>query len=1211
MLTVCLLVLRTSIAPDDPTDSKLGPVVDPQAVPGAMPEAVSGEEPDLETPLGGLPVGQGDPVAGESPDPGNPDGRDPLESLISDAEVLQSDTSQGGSGTIRRTLYRTSLKYPLIRVDEHSEGGPGGEVNRRIEAMVADHVMVLVPPEQQLLFLGKIRQSTGIAVRKVLDTGEHFLVTSRFPADLATVDRILRELRRMGIGDSMPDYIAHAHKVPDDPSFSRKWGLHNTGQSFGTADADIDAPEAWEHGVGNRTVTVAVIDTGIDHDHPDLKDNMWKNARGEHGYDYVEDDTDPNDKTGARNKGHGTHVAGIIGATGDNATGVTGVCWKVQLMAVRVIDENDSAYLSDIISGVRFAVNQGADVINMSLGIRGARQGDLMYQELKRARDQGVLACISAGNGGIDKIGDNNDVSPQYPASYNLDNIISVAATDRNDELTGFSNYGVRSVDLAAPGRDILSTLPVVSQSSSGYGYASGTSMSSPCVAGAVALGLSLNPALDYASARSLLLLGVDSIDSLDGKVATGGRLNLHRFVELATSSNIETTVEDHVFTSGNGDGFVNPGEGLALRFKVTNAGGKALEGLSARFVVVSGGDLLEVTESTESIGDLGVGQSEEVASGFAFRVKPSVNLSGTVELRIDVSAAAKPEDIWSANYAFTIVSPARISGKVVRNGTGLGISGATVHYDGPVEGTATTGNDGSFDIAAVTGTYSVHATAPGLLDSAPADVHAPAADLSIRLGRAEVAFAPDSLSLRSEPDRQSVAKVSLADTGDAAVDLDYLLKLKSHGEGVIYAVRLENSRSVVRLNPETGAVEGDPLYSLPAGTFITDIFFDGLNLWIMDSDWSLNYSLKRIDLETGNRLATYPISSSLDPLGIWSDPEGLLVAASSFNSFTAKVYRLDSESGRLTDAGKEFPDLPGSVTLVSSAPKRESIFVVSGGEIWELDASSLAKKREQGYRLRGSNLISQMTHLNDNEILIEGLSLSFEDSMPQHNYTLKVFDLNTQVAVRTLEDAPSLSALALKDSPPPEWIRLRQAKGLLPGQGSDEVSMDVDTSGLGAGTYKATLVLHSGLLDRSGRMDITLQVSQYFDLIDWLESHGFEKGDLGNDPNGDGYSLLREYVFKGDPQSSGAPAGEPLITAASDGFEIDMLVRSHFPDDAVEIQHSMDLEAWQASEAGVDYRVLSTTEEGEDYERMRLRWLKNDENKLFIRAEATIDEDL
>ena len=883
---------------------------------------------------------------------------DPLSALIRDAPMVVSDNIETEKGNIRRTIYRTDFKYPLIRVLEYSEAKPGGEIEQRVEAVVADHVVVYIPLEEQPVFFQQIQRTPDIRVRKKLDTGEHFLVATQTSADLNTVERITGELVRIGIPDSMPDVIAFVNKVPNDAFFYRKWGLHNTGIYTGlTADADIDAPEAWEKGVGERSVIVAVIDSGVDYDHPDLKDNMWKDANGKHGYDYIEDDADPDDKTSPKNKGHGTHVAGIIGATGDNSIGVVGVCWKVQLMAVRVISENDSGSISGIISGIRYATNNGAKVLNMSLGFtfRGAGDGDLLHRELKRARDRGVLVCASAGNGGDDKIGDNNYRTPQYPAAYSLENIITVAATDYNDQLTEFSNYGKTSVDLAAPGRSVYSARPVVSQSSTGYGSASGTSMSSPMVAGAVALGHSLNPSLKYSDLRSILFLSVDPLRSLDGKVLTGGRLNLHRFVQRVTASTIVTSVEDIVFIAGNGDKFINPDDELALQFKVTNAGSEALEGLRANLLAVSGGDFLEVIKSTETIGDLDIGGSIEVASGFALKIKPSANLPATVQLRIDVSAANNPEKVWSEDYEFTIHSPARITGKVVRNRTGLGISGAKVHYSGPIEGTVVTDAEGNFDVPAIAGRYRIYASATGLIESTPADFDLPSTEISIGMGQIEVGFTPGELSLRSESERQSVAKVALEDTGDAEVAINYSLKLSQTGGNALYAISSENIRSIFRMNPQTGAFDDEPLFTLPAGERVYSMMVDEGSIWVVTSrNLGVTYIMYQIETKSSSLLASYPITAEGLLIGIWKDSLGILIATTERFGTTNKVYRFDEENARVTDAGKAFPYLPGSMTALFAAGQRGSVMVVSGGEIWELDPTTLEKKKERGYWLEG-----------------------------------------------------------------------------------------------------------------------------------------------------------------------------------------------------------------------------------------------------------------
>jgi len=256
--------------------------------------------------------------------------------------------------------------------------------------------------------------------------------------------------------------------TPNDPFFSNLWGLHNTGQSVngtsGTAGADMDGPEAWDVAQGSNTFVIAVIDTGVDYNHPDLSGNIWANP-GEvagngldddqngyvddlRGWDFVDDDNDPMDVVG-----HGTHVAGTIAAVGNNNIGVTGVCWQAKIMPVRALDAFGAGTDADIIAAIGYAVTKGAKVINASFG--GPDYSQAQYDALANANSAGVLFVVAAGNEGA-----NNDTTPSYPASYNLPNIISVAATDQNDNLSNFSNYGATSVHVAAPGENIYSTFP-------------------------------------------------------------------------------------------------------------------------------------------------------------------------------------------------------------------------------------------------------------------------------------------------------------------------------------------------------------------------------------------------------------------------------------------------------------------------------------------------------------------------------------------------------------------------------------------------------------------------------------------------------------------------------------------------------------------------------------------------------------------------------
>lgn len=264
-----------------------------------------------------------------------------------------------------------------------------------------------------------------------------------------------------------PNYIVEINTIPDDTDFTGLWGMHNEGQTGGAVDADIDAPEAWELTVGSEDVIVAVVDTGVVYTHPDLSANIWTNS-GEtscvdgidndgngyiddcNGWDFVGSDNDPTDYNG-----HGTHVAGTIAAVGNNADGVSGVMWRAKIMPLRFLGVNGTGTTADAVSAILYASANGAHVINNSWG------GGGYSQALKDAIDASdtVVVC-AAGNSGS-----NVESTPFYPASYTSSNIISVAATDHNDQLAAFSNYGITSVDIAAPGAGIYSTVPVI-----GYG---------------------------------------------------------------------------------------------------------------------------------------------------------------------------------------------------------------------------------------------------------------------------------------------------------------------------------------------------------------------------------------------------------------------------------------------------------------------------------------------------------------------------------------------------------------------------------------------------------------------------------------------------------------------------------------------------------------------------------------------------------------------
>lgn len=277
-----------------------------------------------------------------------------------------------------------------------------------------------------------------------------------------------------------PNYIRGLDATPNDPNFSTLWGMDNTGQTGGTYDADIDAIEAWDITTGKSDVVVAVFDTGIDYTHSDLQQNLWVNQSeipnngidddgngyidDIYGYDVASDTNGANDGDPLDVHGHGTHVSGTIGASGNDGFGISGINWNVSIMTLKIFPPNAGASDSDILEAIEYVKtmkNRGINIVavNASYGGLGGAQTDPMNDAIKSLGDLGIVFCAASGNGGSDGIGDDNDVDAHFPSSYNAANIIAVAATDHNDILSSFSNYGLSSVDLSAPGEAILSTM--------------------------------------------------------------------------------------------------------------------------------------------------------------------------------------------------------------------------------------------------------------------------------------------------------------------------------------------------------------------------------------------------------------------------------------------------------------------------------------------------------------------------------------------------------------------------------------------------------------------------------------------------------------------------------------------------------------------------------------------------------------------------------
>ncbi|MBU1897135.1 S8 family serine peptidase [Myxococcota bacterium] len=316
-----------------------------------------------------------------------------------------------------------------------------------------------------------------------------------------------------------PNYIVEATTTPNDPFFDRLWGMPKIG-----------APAAWDTHTGSAEVIVGVIDTGVDYNHPDLKDNAWINPNeipnngidddqngyidDIYGYDFCNFDADPMD-----DHGHGTHCSGTIAGAGNNGIGVVGVSWRARVMALKFLCANGSGSTAGGTLAVIYAADNGATLTSNSWG--GGGYSTSMYNAIQYARERGQLFVAAAGNDGLD-----NDRYAYYPANYDAPNVITVAASDNSDRRASFSNYGATKVDLAAPGVSIYSSI-----TGARYNYASGTSMATPHVAGALALLYALDPQMGYEQARARLLDSVDVVAGWSGVVATGGRLNVGRML--------------------------------------------------------------------------------------------------------------------------------------------------------------------------------------------------------------------------------------------------------------------------------------------------------------------------------------------------------------------------------------------------------------------------------------------------------------------------------------------------------------------------------------------------------------------------------------------------------------------------------------------------------------------------------------------------------
>ncbi|WP_395748198.1 S8 family peptidase [Prosthecobacter sp.] len=451
---------------------------------------------------------------------------------------------------------RSNAQTRLLHIKEEWENpaaGGGQWVNRGRDIYLADQLIIKVRPGTSTEHLNSALAERGISVLQPVSTE---LFTVRLSAsDLDALQKGMDTLNAMAplVESAEPDGVGFGSGIPNDPSFSTQWGNHNTGQSGGTVDADLDAPEFWDILEGTPGRVIAVLDSGLNMTHPDLLNVAWTNP-GEiagdgidndssgrvddvTGWDFVNNDNDPTD-----DHGHGSNVSGIIAAKRNNSVGIAGMLSGVKIIVCKILNSSNSGLTSNLIAATTYARLRGVPVMNMSL--QNYPFSSSLNTEFTTCQNAGILLCICAGNQGV-----NNDTTPNYPSSYAHANIIAVGNHDRTDVrwsgTSNPSNYGAASVDLFAPGREING--PILGTS---YSLYTGTSQATPYVTAVATAIKHLNPSWNATEIKNCILSSAVALPAYNGICTTGARLNAVAAVSYA--------VRQLPLADTDGDGFSN-----------------------------------------------------------------------------------------------------------------------------------------------------------------------------------------------------------------------------------------------------------------------------------------------------------------------------------------------------------------------------------------------------------------------------------------------------------------------------------------------------------------------------------------------------------------------------------------------------------------------------------------------------------------------------
>jgi len=427
---------------------------------------------------------------------------------------------------IRKQLIRISKIFSMSAVvSSVLLSGLSANAAVKIESVPGEYIVRLKPQAMKSMSVRQLSQDLGAYIKSTIP-GQNIVVVKRpvFEMQKSSVKSLAQNDQ---VEFVEPNYIYRINKKSNDPLFANLWGLSNIGQKdsngkVGKAGIDVNIEKAWDIQTGSKKIIVAVIDTGIDYNHPDLKANMWVNTAEKNGKKGVDDDGNgviddiygynsvANNGDPMDDQGHGSHCAGTIGAKGNDGKGIVGVNWDTSLMAVKFLDKDGSGSLENAIRAIDYATKMGAKVLSNSWGGGGFSQA--LMDAIKRSEKAGTIFIAAAGNDY-----NNNDTSATYPAGYNVDNVVSVAAVNNQGIKADFSNYGKKTVHIGAPGVNIYSS------TGGKYDYFSGTSMATPHFSGVAALVWAQEPGLSAKALKQRLLDTAKHISGLSGKTKTGG----------------------------------------------------------------------------------------------------------------------------------------------------------------------------------------------------------------------------------------------------------------------------------------------------------------------------------------------------------------------------------------------------------------------------------------------------------------------------------------------------------------------------------------------------------------------------------------------------------------------------------------------------------------------------------------------------------------